>query len=80
MDRYERWGSRNLEARGGFEPPIKVLQTFALPLGYRAPDVIAFYQMIDGTAGSNLIAVSKKKAREATFRLPHSCQTVTSNG
>jgi hypothetical protein len=26
----------NLEARGGIEPPIKVLQTFALPLGYRA--------------------------------------------
>src|SRR5215475_14357586 len=27
----------NLEARGGIEPPMKVLQTFALPLGYRAP-------------------------------------------
>ena len=26
-----------LEARGGIEPPVKVLQTFALPLGYRAP-------------------------------------------
>jgi hypothetical protein len=26
-----------LEARGGIEPPIKVLQTFALPLGDRAP-------------------------------------------
>jgi hypothetical protein len=26
-----------LEARGGIEPPIKVLQTFALPLGERAP-------------------------------------------
>src|SRR5262249_44905229 len=25
-----------LEARGGIEPPVKVLQTFALPLGYRA--------------------------------------------
>jgi hypothetical protein len=25
-----------LEARGGIEPPIKVLQTFALPLGHRA--------------------------------------------
>jgi hypothetical protein len=25
-----------LEARGGIEPPIKVLQTFALPLGDRA--------------------------------------------
>jgi hypothetical protein len=28
-----------LEARGGIEPPIKVLQTFALPLGDRAPFV-----------------------------------------
>ena len=28
----------NLEARGGIEPPIKVLQTFALPLGDRASD------------------------------------------
>jgi hypothetical protein len=26
----------DLEARGGIEPPIKVLQTFALPLGDRA--------------------------------------------
>lgn len=26
-----------LEARGGIEPPIKVLQTFALPLTHRAP-------------------------------------------
>ncbi len=25
-----------LEARGGIEPPIMVLQTIALPLGYRA--------------------------------------------
>ena len=26
----------NLEARGGIEPPMRVLQTHALPLGYRA--------------------------------------------
>ena len=25
-----------MEARGGIEPPMKVLQTFALPLGDRA--------------------------------------------
>src|ERR1700676_5716451 len=30
--------AENLEARGGIEPPIKVLQTFALPLGDRASD------------------------------------------
>jgi hypothetical protein len=32
-----------LEARGGIEPPIKVLQTFALPLGDRASDANSFY-------------------------------------
>src|SRR5271155_936856 len=30
--------SEKMEARGGIEPPIKVLQTFALPLGDRAPN------------------------------------------
>jgi hypothetical protein len=34
-----------LEARGGIEPPIKVLQTFALPLGDRASEANLFYQM-----------------------------------
>jgi hypothetical protein len=29
-------GARILEARGGIEPPIMVLQTIALPLGDRA--------------------------------------------
>jgi hypothetical protein len=29
-------GSEKLEAQGGIEPPMKVLQTFALPLGYCA--------------------------------------------
>jgi hypothetical protein len=33
---FERRFEENLEARGGIEPPIKVLQTFALPLGDRA--------------------------------------------
>jgi hypothetical protein len=31
-------GWEGLEARGGIEPPIKVLQTFALPLGDRADE------------------------------------------
>jgi hypothetical protein len=31
---------KGLEARGGVEPPIKVLQTFALPLGDRASGVL----------------------------------------
>src|SRR5260370_24795755 len=29
---------QRLEARGGIEPPIMVLQTIALPLGYRAAE------------------------------------------
>jgi hypothetical protein len=33
-----------LEARGGIEPPIKVLQTFALPLGDRALVARSSYQ------------------------------------
>jgi hypothetical protein len=32
-----------VEARGGIEPPIKVLQTFALPLGDRASEANLFY-------------------------------------
>ncbi len=31
-------GERDLEARGGIEPPIMVLQTIALPLGDRATE------------------------------------------
>jgi hypothetical protein len=30
------FNEEKLEARDGIEPTIKVLQTFALPLGYRA--------------------------------------------
>lgn len=29
-------GKNNMEAPGGIEPPMKVLQTLALPLGYGA--------------------------------------------
>jgi hypothetical protein len=36
------WRGASLEARGGIEPPIKVLQTFALPLGDRASDANLF--------------------------------------
>jgi hypothetical protein len=41
------WNAKDfmmLEARGGVEPPIKVLQTFALPLGDRASVAKLFYQ------------------------------------
>jgi hypothetical protein len=35
-DSSEFRNAKELEARGGIEPPIKVLQTYALPLGDRA--------------------------------------------
>jgi hypothetical protein len=35
-DSSEFKNGKELEARGGIEPPIKVLQTYALPLGDRA--------------------------------------------
>ena len=41
-----------MEARGGIEPPIKVLQTFALPLGDRAKpqkDLVLALQPASGT-------------------------------
>ena len=38
--------AKKLEARGGIEPPIKVLQTFALPLGDRASEQSPFYQTV----------------------------------
>jgi hypothetical protein len=33
----------DLEARGGIEPPIRVLQTLALPLGDRASEANPIY-------------------------------------
>jgi hypothetical protein len=46
-----------LEARGGIEPPIKVLQTFALPLGDRASDQ---------NPGTNRIPSSQQKRQKNT--------------
>src|SRR6266852_2951236 len=40
--RGKTFGSENLEARGGIEPPIMVLQTIALPLGDRATGQVSF--------------------------------------
>jgi hypothetical protein len=37
----------DLEARGGIEPPIKVLQTFALPLGDRASEAHHFTKIVN---------------------------------
>jgi hypothetical protein len=48
-----------LEARGGIEPPIKVLQTFALPLGDRASEANLFYHF---TVGQPLLAVHFRPA------------------
>ena len=38
MARADLTGEEELEARGGIEPPIMVLQTIALPLGDRATE------------------------------------------
>ena len=35
MSGHPTWGKK-LEAQSGIEPPMRVLQTHALPLGYRA--------------------------------------------
>ena len=64
----------NLEARGGIEPPIKVLQTFALPLGDRASGVPAFYQNIACIVFFAKGTQPKKGSRGAMFRPPRSCQ------
>ncbi len=49
-----------LEARGGVEPPIKVLQTFALPLGDRASGVSILPERKPG------ITLCEKKTRGLT--------------
>ena len=36
-----------LEARGGIEPPMRVLQTLALPLGHRAMGCLMSTNIID---------------------------------
>ena len=76
-----------MEARGGIEPPIKVLQTFALPLGDRASEANLFYHF---TVGQPRLAVYfrpaeavrdsqewlsyQNKSRGATFRSPRCCE------
>jgi hypothetical protein len=75
-----------LEARGGIEPPIKVLQTFALPLGDRAFEANTFYHFqwdshswLSGTASSGQKRTAKsgcptKKSRGVMFHPPRRCQ------
>ncbi len=70
----DKIGSANLEARGGIEPPIKVLQTFALPLGDRASEATRFYQKFPRSVFPRIVPI-KNKSRRATFRPPRSCRT-----
>jgi hypothetical protein len=49
-----------LEARGGIEPPIKVLQTFALPLGDRASEINVFYHLSFLFWRSNILDLTKE--------------------
>ena len=51
-----------LEARGGIEPPIMVLQTIALPLGDRATGL--------KVVSSQQSAISQKKCAEASILYP----------
>jgi hypothetical protein len=51
-----------MEARGGIEPPIKVLQTFALPLGDRA-----------GCSWQNQIIASQARAAISKIRMMSIC-------
>ena len=56
-ERREGWSEilrgEKLEARGGIEPPIKVLQTYALPLGDRA-DCVWQMRIITSEARDNV--------------------------
>ena len=45
-----------MEARGGIEPPIKVLQTYALPLGDRA-DCLSQKQIIASEARGDALKI-----------------------
>src|ERR1700687_3539445 len=56
IPRWRKQPGKILEARGGIEPPIKVLQTFALPLGDRAWDANLSYQT--ATPASSLVRQS----------------------
>ena len=55
---------KKLEARGGIEPPIKVLQTFALPLGDRALLTEPVYQEPNS---SHTIGAFQPKANDCTI-------------
>jgi hypothetical protein len=65
-----------LEARGGIEPPIRVLQTLALPLGDRATDAIGEpFDLREGLAlktqnppASALAAGACTEAEQTTMR------------
>jgi hypothetical protein len=70
----------NLEARGGIEPPVKVLQTFALPLGHRAGKlksviVVSFQQRITQHLLLTFLTEAAK-AGESGLRRPVSCSAL----
>ena len=48
-------GRAGVEARGGIEPPKRVLQTLALPLGRRAP-CYSFWPTLRLTSALRMIA------------------------
>ena len=64
----------NLEARGGIEPPIEVLQTSALPLGYRAFKVkkpaLAGYEILERETGFEPATSTLARSHSTTELLP----------
>jgi hypothetical protein len=56
-----------LEARGGIEPPIRVLQTLALPLGDRATDASEQFDFRE------LIRPKKHKTRQPVALAAGAC-------
>jgi hypothetical protein len=69
---YEAVFKKSLEARGGIEPPIKVLQTFALPLGYRATESGGnqFASFVLAIISSGQFIIQRKTAGDALKRAP----------
>lgn len=67
-NRGEETRELELEARGGIEPPLKVLQTFALPLGDRASRPTARYHSIArGWVRQDFLAPMPSIASETRF-------------
>jgi hypothetical protein len=68
--------NKGLEARGGIEPPIKVLQTYALPLGDRA-DCLWQMRIITSEARDNVSKIRTMLSGKHTGCAEPECRTGT---